>query len=52
MLGERIQRRIETLLDEAEESVAERDWQAVAEQAGAGLAIDGSGAKPSAARAV
>ncbi len=42
MASERIQRRIEALLDEADEAVTRGEWQAVAEKARAVLAIEAS----------
>src|SRR5262245_29407203 len=41
MPSERIQRRIDALLDGADSAAAERDWRAVGEAARAVLAIDG-----------
>ncbi len=40
MASDRIQRRIERLLDEADEAVARYDWQAVRQAAQAVLALD------------
>ena len=40
MAGERMQRRIDALLDEADAAVAARRWDEVAEKARAVLAID------------
>ena len=41
MPSKRIQRRIDSLLDEADEATASREWKAVREIAGAVLAIEG-----------
>ncbi len=40
MVSERMRRRLEALLDEADAAVSSRDWPAVGEQARAALAID------------
>ena len=40
MASERFQRRIERLLDEADEAIARYDWEAVRQAAQAVLAID------------
>ena len=40
MASERTQRRIDSLLDEAEEAIAQLDWQVVQSRAQAVLALD------------
>ena len=52
MTSERIQRRIESLLDEADEAVAREDWETVASRARAVLSFDAenSGARASSLR--
>ena len=40
MLSERVQRRIQALLDDADAALAERDWQAALESARVALGLD------------